>query len=269
VSLKLEQLSVRYGSRPILHEIQLEVPRGHCCAILGPNGAGKSTLLRTIAGFLKPHQGTIRLCGEDGLKLRPAARARWLAYMAQRLETEWPLKVRDFLALGRWPHQGWTSQWTPADQAILMNVVQVTGLEAFLERRLQELSGGEQQRVRLARALIQSPRVLLLDEPIAFLDGSTQLELLQHIRRMVDSCELTVLMTLHDVNLAARFADQLGFLREGRLIAVGSPAQVLGSSALEATFGLPWQALEAPQDPLPWMIPRASTSPAGLARTPQ
>jgi iron complex transport system ATP-binding protein len=232
--IAVEGLTVLRDGRPVLHDVGLSVAEGSWSAVIGPNGSGKSTLLQAIVGLL-PHTGTIRLGGRAGLRGR--ARARTIAYAPQNPTLPEDLTVFDYALLGRSPHLPYLGRERAGDREIAEQALRRLGLEDFADRRLGRMSGGERQRVVLARALAQRAPVLLLDEPTTALDLGHQqqvLELLDELRRTEG---LTVVTTLHDLSMAGQYADELVLISGGRVAAAGPPAEVLTAELVDVHFG--------------------------------
>lgn len=232
--IAVEGLTVLRDGCPVLHEVGLSAGEGAWVAVIGPNGAGKSTLLQAIVGLL-PSTGTIRLDGREGLRGR--ARARAVAYAPQNPVLPGELTVFDYTLLGRSPYIPYLGRESAKDREIAGRALRRLGLEGFAERRLGRMSGGERQRVVLARALAQQAPVLLLDEPTTALDLGHQqqvLELLDELRRAEG---LTVVTTLHDLGTAGQYADELVLISAGRVAASGPPAEVLTAGLVAAHFG--------------------------------
>lgn len=237
MSLLITGLSVQKSGRPILTDVSMAAPSGRITGLLGPNGAGKSTLLAAMLGLV-PAEGRITFDGHDLPNMSRRARARMLAYVEQSASTEERLTVQDVVALGRIPFEAaWQAAPSPEDADIIARAMQEAGVASFARRRFATLSGGEQQRVQLARALAQQPRLLLLDEPTSHLDIQAQLQLLTLLRRKADA-GVTVLIALHDLNLAARFCDHLVVLSQGRLAASGTPPDILNPALLRDVYGV-------------------------------
>ena len=213
--LQIDRLAFHYGRQPILTDITFRVGHGEIVAVLGPNGSGKSTLLRCLNRILRPASGHIRLEGES-LTAFPADRiARWIAYVPQRLEAA-PFSVFDAVLLGRKPYFTWSA--SAADFQIVEDMLHRLELDKLARRPLDQLSGGEIQKVALARALVQEPKLLLLDEPTSALDLKNQVELLSMLRRIISERNIMAILSMHDVNIAIRYTDRFLLLREGRLV---------------------------------------------------
>lgn len=237
MSLAVSGLSVRKQGKSILTDVSFTAPAGQVTGLIGPNGAGKSTLLSAILGLV-PAAGGAAFEGHDLPTMPRRQRARLVALVEQSASTEERLSVLDVIALGRIPHEAsWQSAPGPADTAIIADALAQTGMTAFATRRFDTLSGGEQQRVHLARALAQQPRLLLLDEPTSHLDIAGQLQLLSLLRQKAGT-GITVLLALHDLNLAARFCDHLVMLSNGKTRAEGPPADMLTPALLASVYGV-------------------------------
>ncbi len=213
-----------------LEAIDLSLRAGEVLGIIGPNGSGKSTLLQCLAGLL-PYRGSCTLTGHELATLQPRQRAQAIGFLPQSCDASWPLAVEDIVALGRLP-------WGDADTARIDAAIEQAGVRALCGRRIDQLSGGEQARVWLARVLAGRPRVLLADEPIASLDLYYQHTIMDTLRRYADAGNAVVL-AIHDFSLAARHCDRLCLLHEGRLHAFGTPAEVLRESELSTVFRIP------------------------------
>jgi iron complex transport system ATP-binding protein len=238
MSLAARSLRLSYGRREVLHGVDLVVPPGAIVALLGPNGSGKSTFLRTLARQLRPSGGVVELDGRSLAEWPPGRFARHVALLAQSHDPFEDLTVRELVALGRHPHQGFLSLPTAADRAAIDGALAQTDMTALAERRVRELSGGEAQRAWFALALAQQPQFLLLDEPTAYLDLAHQLALLELIRRLNAERGLTVVMALHDLSQAARYADRLVLLKDGRVLADGAAADVLLPELIRSAYAV-------------------------------
>ncbi|WP_084962393.1 ABC transporter ATP-binding protein [Thermoactinospora rubra] len=231
-----EGLSVRLGRAEVLHDVSLHVRRGEWLAVIGPNGAGKSTLLRALMG-LAGHRGTVTLDGHPLERLRPRQRARLVAYAPQTPLLPPDMTVFDYALLGRTPYIPYLGRESRHDRAVTEGVLARLDLTELAGRSLDHLSGGERQRVVLARALAQQAPVLLLDEPTTALDLGHQQQVLDLVDRLRIADGLTVVSTLHDLSLAAQYADSLLLLSRGRVAASGTPAQVLTEAVVGRHFG--------------------------------
>lgn len=248
-------IGVSLQRRPVLSGVDFSASKGELVAVVGPNGAGKSTLLRILAGLLAPDTGTVRLEGMDIHSLDRHVFARKLAYLPQDHGIHWGVRVADLVALGRLPHRSAVSPLSDTDRRIIAVALETMDIAQFADRSVKELSGGERARVLIARSLAQDPAILLADEPVAGLDAVHQLELFAHLKRLADRGR-AVVVVLHDLSLAARFADRLIIMREGRVHASGAPADVLTADILATVYGL--EAHLGAVDDIPFVVPLAS-----------
>lgn len=233
--LSVEDLSVAVGGATLVHRAAFALATGELVALLGPNGAGKTSLLRAALGLEAPSGGRARLDDADTARLAPAKRARLLAYLPQKRPLAWPSPVRDVVALGRFAHGATLGRLRGADRAAVERALAACGLEALADRRTETLSGGELARVHCARAFAAEAPLLLADEPVAALDPRHQFRIMDLIRAYVDRGG-GALVVLHDVGLAAGYADRLVWMREGRILADGTPAQTLTSARLAEIY---------------------------------
>jgi iron complex transport system ATP-binding protein len=239
-------LDAGYGPRTVLKRLGLEVAEGEIVALVGPNGSGKSTLLRALGRVLRPRGGAVLLDGRAMSELSTREVARRLALLPQGPTLSNDMVVEELVWLGRSPHQGLLGLPARADSEAVRAAMAETGIEALAGRPMSSLSGGERQRVWLAMALAQQPQVLLLDEPTTFLDLSHQLEVLELIRYLNAEHGLTVVMVLHDLNQAVRYAGRVVVLRDGAVYREGAPADVLTPVTLRDVFGVDGRILPGP-----------------------
>jgi iron complex transport system ATP-binding protein len=252
--LKIQNLSVSYNQRQVLHGVDLSVQSGEILALIGPNGAGKSTLIRAASGVI-PSQGRVRTNGDEFHALTPIQRARYVAVVPQAISLPPAFTVWETVLMGRTPHLGFLGQTSRADEELARRALERVHALELSERRVGELSGGESQRVLLARALCQSTPILLLDEPTAHLDLQYQVSLLELVRKLVREDNLAVLVALHDLNLAARYADRVALMVGGRLQSVGSPREVLTPERISSAYCLPVNVVEHPFAGGPLVLP--------------
>jgi iron complex transport system ATP-binding protein len=248
-------LSLGYDGRTIVEDLDLGIRAGRVTVIVGANASGKSTTLRGMARLLRPQSGVVSLDGRDVQSLPAKDVAKVVGILPQSPIAPEGITVGDLVGRGRYPHQGWFRQWSAADDAAVADALAVTASLDLVSRRMEELSGGQRQRAWIAMALAQDPDILLLDEPTTFLDVRHQLDVLDLLSELNRSRQTTVVMVLHDLNLAARYADELVVMAEGRIIANGTPSDVLTPELLRQAFGL--EALIAP-DPVcgtPMVVP--------------
>ena len=253
--LKIEGLSVSYGSRRVLHAISLDVHAGEVLALIGPNGAGKSTLVRAASGVIPVLAGRVTVNGDDLLALTAMRRARYLAVVPQAVSLPPAFTVWETVLLGRTPYLNFLGQVSRKDEDIARLALQKVDALDLVERRVGELSGGESQRVLLARALAQSTPILLLDEPTVHLDLQYQVSLMETVRTLAHTENLALLIALHDLNLAARYADRVALLVAGELTAVGNPRQVLTPEIISTAYHLPVQVIPHPFADVPLVLP--------------
>jgi len=254
-TLELSQVTAGYGSRPVLREVNLNVNGGEVLALVGPNGAGKSTLVRAVTGVTPVTGGVIRLDGTDLLRLSPVGRARRVAVVPQAAHLPEAFTVSEIVLMGRTPYLSWLGRESEADRRIALAAMERTDTADLADRPIGELSGGEQQRVLIARALAQSAPVLLLDEPTAHLDLKHQVGILGLVRGLARSEGLAVLAALHDLNLAGQFADRVALLAGGELRAVGAPDEVFTPAHLAPAYGLPVSVIPHPAYGTPLVLP--------------
>lgn len=244
VFFDVSNLDVRIGDTAILHRISLGFVEGQVTALLGHNGSGKSTLLKVLARQITPSAGDVRLLGKSCTATGAREFARNVGYLPQHPPATDGLTVRELVALGRYPWRGPLGRYTAEDQTLIDRAIEDTGLGGFRHRAVDTLSGGERQRAWIAMLLAQQTRCLLLDEPISALDVKHQVETLRLVHRLAEQRDLTVIVVLHDVDLAARFCDRLVALKAGQLVADGAPSQIMDEGILESIYGVPMGVLE-------------------------
>lgn len=232
--LQLQEVSFSYRSETVLDRVTFQAAEGELIAVLGPNGVGKTTLLRCINAVLRPRAGSILIDGENVLRLGGSEIAREIGYVAQHGEPA-RLTAFDAILLGRKPYITW--RVSRRDLEIVDAAIKRLGLEHLMLRHIDEMSGGEFQKVCIARALVQEPRVMLLDEPTASLDLRSQLDILAFIKHVVDAHRITALMAVHDLNTALRYADRFLFMKEGGIFACGRVGDVTPET-IEAVYGV-------------------------------
>jgi len=253
--LRIEHLTVAYDSRIILHEVSLSVETGEVVALVGPNGAGKSTLIRALSGVVPIQQGEVHINGSLLSALSTMERARYLAVVPQARSLPPAFSVYESVLLGRTPHLGWLGRTGPRDHERVQTALEQTQMLPLAERYVGALSGGEQQRLLLARALAQDTPVLLLDEPTTHLDLQHRESLIQLICDLALDKRLAVLMVLHDLTLAGLYADRVALLVEGQLQAVGNPSEVLTEAQLSRVYHMPVRVIPHPEYGSPLVLP--------------
>jgi iron complex transport system ATP-binding protein len=255
MTLRAEALQLGYDGRRVIDGLSLEFPAGQMTTILGPNGCGKSTLLRALGRLVRPQGGQVTLDGADIHAQNSRALARRLAILPQAPLAPEGVTVADLVRRGRTPWRGFLSPWRESDQQACAEALAAVQMQELAERPLNQLSGGQQQRAWIALVLAQATPMLLLDEPTSFLDLVHQLEVLGHLHRRNRETGLTVIAVLHDLNLAARFSDRLVLLAPGRLVASGTPEEVMTAENLRAAFGLVAEVHPDPVTGRPMVIP--------------
>ncbi len=251
--MQVLDLSLGYTGSLVVDSVTLEVPPGALTVIIGPNGSGKSTLLRGMARLLPPRSGTVKLGGVNIASLSGSALARRLGLLPQAPATPLGLTVGDLVSRGRFPHRAWYQRWNAADDDAVRRAVAHVGLLDQISDPVAELSGGQRQRAWLAMVLAQDPSYLLLDEPTTHLDLTHAVEVMRLARSIAHESDRTVVCVLHDLTLAARFADHVVVLSGGRVAASGSPTEVLTEALLEEVFGLQARVLDV--DGAPAVVP--------------
>ncbi|GHD12495.1 ABC transporter ATP-binding protein [Tianweitania populi] len=254
-TLTISDLAAGYGDALVLGGLDLEVPTGGITAIVGANACGKSTLLRVMSRLLSPRSGQVLLDGKSIHRMPPRQLARTLGLLPQSPIAPEGITVADLVSRGRHPHQGLLSRWTQADDEAVASALEATKTFDLAERPVDELSGGQRQRVWIAMALAQQTDLLLLDEPTTFLDISHQVEVLDLLTDLNKRRGTTIVMVLHDLNLAARYADYLVAIADGRLHAAGKPEAILTEDTVRKVFGLESRIILDPTSGRPLMLP--------------
>jgi iron complex transport system ATP-binding protein len=255
--LAARDLRLRYGDRVVVDGLDLTLPGGAVTVIVGPNACGKSTLLRGLSRLLAPDAGTVTLDGADIHRMPARALARRLGLLPQQPVTPEAITVEALVRLGRYPHQRLLSPWSAADRAAVEAALSRTGVTHLRDQPVDQLSGGQRQRVWIALALAQETDLLLLDEPTTYLDLRHQLEVLDLVAESHAEEGRTVVMVLHDLGQAARYADHLVVLDGGRPAAAGPPQEVIDAALVESVFRVPCQVIPDPQTGTPLVVPRA------------
>lgn len=249
-------LSLSYGGdADVVRDLDLDVLDGAVTAVVGPNGCGKSTLLRALGRLLRPRAGAVTLDGRSIHTVKTQQVARELGLLPQAPVAPEGLTVAELVARGRYPHQSWLRQWSRDDERAVAEALEWTGTADLAGRALDELSGGQRQRAWLATALAQQTGILLLDEPTTYLDIAHAVEVLDLVDRLHDERGCTVVMVLHDLTLAARYADRLVVMDRGRIAAVGEPGEVLTAELVRDVFGVPASIVPDPVSGRPLVIP--------------
>ena len=253
--LRAQGLQLSYGDRVIVDDLDLEVLDGTVTAIIGPNGCGTSTLLRALGRLLQPTRGSVLLDGKQIHKMPTKQVAKVLGLLPQSPVAPEGLTVADLVARGRHPHQAWYRQWSSDDESAVADALELTGIAELADRALDELSGGQRQRAWISMALAQGTDLLLLDEPTTYLDLSHQVDVLELVNQLHAENGRTVVMVLHDLNLAARYADRLVAMKDGAVVAEGEPGEVLTEALLAEVFGLSAKVVPDPVAGTPMVVP--------------
>lgn len=248
-------LTVGYDQRVVIDGLDIDIPDGQVTTIIGSNGCGKSTLLRCLARLLPPKAGTVYLDGDDISHVRPKQVARTLAILPQNPVAPEGLTVADLVGRGRHPHQRWYQQATAADEAAVAEAMEMTDTLELADRTLDALSGGQRQRVWIALTLAQGTDLILLDEPTTYLDLAHSIDVLDLVRRLRDEHGKTVVMVLHDLNLAARYSDSLVVVKNGAIVTAGTPSEVIDAEMLDEAFGLRAHVMTDPIAGGPLIVP--------------
>jgi iron complex transport system ATP-binding protein len=254
-SLSASDLAVGYDQREIIHDLSVRIPTGKITVIVGANACGKSTLLKTLARLLKPSRGTVMLDGKSIQQVSTREVATKLGLLPQSPTAPEGITVADLVGRGRYPHQGWIRQWTKADDEAVAAAMVSTDVLEIADRPIDELSGGQRQRVWIAMALAQETGILLLDEPTTFLDLTHQFEVLDLLVDLNRSEERTIVLVLHDLNQACRFADHLIAMKDGDIVCEGNPREVITEQIVQDVFGLAVKIVPDPVAGTPMVVP--------------
>ena len=251
VKLKVKNVEFNYASVPVLKDVCIELSESEMLGVVGPNGAGKSTLIRCIDWILKPQRGSIVLDERDIKEMHGMELAKKIGYIPQSATQVFPATVFDTVLMGRRPHIGWKS--SEKDTEKVLETLQMLNIESFAMRDINELSGGQQQNVFIARALTQEPDVLLLDEPTSNLDIRHQLEVMDIIKNIVREKGISAIMAIHDLNLASRYADRIIMMNSGEIFSAGDPVSTLTPENIEHVYGVEVRVHN--QDGSPYIVP--------------
>ncbi|WP_225947178.1 ABC transporter ATP-binding protein [Plantactinospora soyae] len=259
--MRAERLRLAYGDRVVVDDLDLVVPPGRISVIVGANACGKSTLLRALARLLNPEAGSVQLDGRAIHSLPTRQVARQVGILPQAPVAPDGLTVIDLVGRGRSPHQTWWRQWSPADERAVAEALAATGVTDLAERPVDELSGGQRQRAWIAMAVAQQTPVLLLDEPTTFLDLSHQIDVLDLVVDLNRRDGRTVVMVLHDLNQACRYADHVIAMKAGRIVAQGQPASVITTDLVDEVFDVRCEVTVDPLTSTPLVIPTSRHHP--------
>lgn len=255
--ISVQDLSYEYRpGEPVVRNVHLSASQGEFSCLLGPNGSGKTTLLRCLMGALEPKGGSVLVGGRPVSSYSRLELARLVAYVPQFPSSTFAFPVRELVLMGRFAHAGILGIPAEQDLSVANLAMQMTDTLPLAERLLDELSGGEAQRVMIARALAQQPAILLLDEPTSHLDLRSQASIHRMMQRLAHDWPMVVMSASHDINLAARFADHLILMKQGCIVASGTPREVIQRETLEETYGTKIELVESPHWPVPIVLPR-------------
>lgn len=253
--LTTRRLTLAYDQSLIIEDLNLAIPAGKITVLVGPNGCGKSTLLRGLARLLKPKHGVVYLDRDSIASLSTREVAKQLGILPQSPIAPEGLTVRELVAQGRYPHQGWIQQWSQDDERFTQEALAVTGMTELANRSLDSLSGGQRQRAWIAMTLAQNTEILLLDEPTTFLDLAHQIEVLDLLCELNQTMGRTIVMVLHDLNQACRYADYLVALHHGQIFTHGTPKDVMTEAMVRSVFGLESRVIPDPVAGTPMCVP--------------
>jgi iron complex transport system ATP-binding protein len=254
-TLAAEHLTLAYDHLEVARDLSVDIPAGKITCIVGANACGKSTLLRALARLLKPKGGAVLLDGENIHRLPTKVVAARLGILPQSPIAPEGITVADLVARGRYPHQKWFRQWTGEDEAVITDAMQLTGTISLAARPVDELSGGQRQRVWIAMALAQSTDLMLLDEPTTYLDLAHQVEVLDLMVDLNQREQRTVVLVLHDLNHAARYCHHLIAMRDGCVVAQGTPSEIITESLVDEVFGVRCLVIADPVAGTPMVVP--------------
>jgi len=254
-AIAARDLTLSYQNQTIIDGLDIDLPQGKITVLIGSNGSGKSTLLRSFARLLKPQSGSVRVNGQDIQQQSTVAVARELAILPQNPVAPEGINVRQLVSLGRYPWQNWLQQWSARDEAEVNAALHATHVAGLADRPVEALSGGQRQRVWIAMTLAQGTDILLLDEPTTFLDVAHQIEVLDLLRDLNRQQNKTIVMVLHDLNLACRYADHLVAVHQRGVAAAGAPQAILSEALVKTVFDLNCRIIDDPFYGTPLVIP--------------
>ncbi|NIK69789.1 MULTISPECIES: ABC transporter ATP-binding protein [unclassified Paenibacillus] len=253
--LEAKGISLSYGGASIFEQLNLSIPDGKITVLIGSNGCGKSTLLRALSKLLKPTKGEVMLNGKDLSSMPAKTAAKQLSLLPQGPVAPEGLTVLQLVKQGRYPYQTWLQQWSKQDEEAVQSAMRATGIEELAERSVSSLSGGQRQRAWIAMTLAQQTGIILLDEPTTYLDLTHQIEVLDLLQEMNERDGRTIVMVLHDINLACRYADHIAAVKNGAIYAQGSPSEIVDASMIEDVFHLKCDVISDPLYDTPMIVP--------------
>ncbi|WP_088009080.1 ABC transporter ATP-binding protein [Indiicoccus explosivorum] len=254
-ALSARELTLGYGEGTIIEGLDLKIPKGEITVFIGSNGCGKSTLLRSMARLLKPEGGAVVLDGQDISKMATKKIARKLAILPQSSTAPEGLTVLQLVKQGRYPHQSWLQQWSKADEKAVDDALEATGMKPYADRKVDSLSGGQRQRAWIAMTLAQDTDIILLDEPTTYLDMTHQIDILDLLYELNQTEQRTIVMVLHDLNLACRYADHIVAIHDKKVFRQGDPETIITPELVHSVFGLRCQVACDPFSGTPMCIP--------------
>lgn len=254
--VKIRDLKFKYDETEILKYINLDVPQGSFLSILGPNGSGKTTLLKNICNLLHPEKGSILIEEKDVEKIKYKKLAQMIAVVHQGTDVQFDFSVYDVVMMGRFPYLRRFQSEGKKDEEIVQKAMENTSTWELKDKSINEISGGERQRVLIARALTQQPKVLILDEPISHLDIKYQIEILELCKRLNKEQGITVITTLHDMNMASRYSDYIVLLQNGKIREMDTPEKVLTEKNIEDVYGVKVDLFRKNETERPVIIPK-------------
>jgi iron complex transport system ATP-binding protein len=255
IALQTKELTLAYGEKPIINDLDLNLPKGEITVFVGSNGCGKSTLLRSLARLMKPQSGVIVLDGQKISSMPTKEVARQLAILPQGPIAPEGLTVHQLVRQGRYPHQSWLKQWSQEDEKKVQKALMDTNLKAFADRSVDSLSGGQRQRAWIAMTLAQDTDIILLDEPTTYLDMTHQIEILDLLYDLNEKEHRTIIMVLHDLNMACRYAHNIVAIKEQQVFAQGQPEHVITEEVVKEVFQLNCEIVKDPLYGFPMCIP--------------
>ncbi|MUT67267.1 ABC transporter ATP-binding protein [Paenibacillus sp. NEAU-GSW1] len=253
--LEAKEISLSYGGNYIYENLNITIPEGKVTVLIGSNGCGKSTLLRSLARLLKPTHGEITLDGRNLAAMPAKAAAKQLSLLPQGPTAPEGLTVLQLVKQGRYPYQSWLQQWSKEDEASVLDALRATDMDELAERSVDSLSGGQRQRAWIAMTLAQQTGIILLDEPTTYLDMTHQIEVLDLLQEMNEREGRTIVMVLHDINLACRYADHIVAVKDGAIAAQGAPGDIVDAAMIESVFRLKCEVIADPLYGTPLIVP--------------
>ena len=253
--LRAENIHVKYKEKAVLESLSVNIKKGRVVSIIGPNGSGKTTLIRALSRNIKPEKGQVWMNGENIFSLNTKKVAKEMAVLMQVRSCPNDIIVRDLITYGRFAHKEWWQGKEAKDQEIIEWAMKRTGTKVFEDRPIGALSGGEMQRVWIAMALAQKPQILILDEPTTYLDICHQLEILELVKSLNKTEEITVVMVLHDINQASRYSDEILVMKEGKIYIQGTPKDVITKEVIKEVFSVDARMHYCDQTGMPLFYP--------------